>query len=82
MVAFFAESDDGSRIHIGGKEIVLNNGLHAMEEKKGEIALAAGLHPFRVEFFERTGGEGLAVSWRGPGMEKQAIPDSLLCHRP
>jgi hypothetical protein len=62
MFAFFTESDDGSRLLIGGRQVVLNDGMHAMEEKKGEIALAGGLHSIRVEFFERTGGEGLAVS--------------------
>jgi alpha-L-fucosidase len=78
MYAFFTESDDGSRLLIGGRPVVLNDGLHAMQEKRGEIALAAGLHPIRVEFFEKAGGEGLVVSYAGPRIKKQAIPDSVL----
>jgi alpha-L-fucosidase len=78
LYAFFTESDDGSRLLIGGKPVVVNDGLHGMEERRGEIPLAAGLHPLRVEFFEKTGGEGLAVSWQGPGVPKQRIPAEAL----
>src|SRR5581483_6819876 len=34
---FFTESDDGSRLWIDGKVVVDNGGLHAMEEKSGEV---------------------------------------------
>lgn len=78
LVAFFTESDDGSRLWIGGRPVVENDGLHGMEERRGEIALGAGLHPIRVEFFEKTGEEGLVVSWLGPGVPKQRIPAEAL----
>ena len=35
---FFLESDDGSRLSLGGKQIIDNGGLHAMEEKSGDIS--------------------------------------------
>jgi alpha-L-fucosidase len=82
VYAFFVESDDGSRLLIGGQEVVLNDGLHAMQEKSGEIALAEGLHPVRVEFFEKIGDAGLVVSYKGPGIPKQKIPPGRLFHRP
>ena len=47
----------------------------------GEIALKKGLHPIRVEYFEMSGGEGLAVSWQGPGVARQPIPPGVLSHR-
>ncbi len=78
LYAFFTESDDGSRLLVGGRLVVENDGLHGMEERRGEIPLEAGLHPIRVEFFEKTGGEGLAVSWLGPGLPKQKIPAGAL----
>lgn len=78
LYAFFTESDDGSRLLIGGKPVVVNDGLHGMEERRGEIPLGAGLHPIRVEFFEKSGEEGLAVSWLGPGVPKQRIPAEAL----
>ena len=75
---FYTDSDDGSRLYIGNELIVDNDGLHGMQEKEGIIALSAGLHPIRVTFFEKTGGDGLKVLYKGPGIEKQSVPDNVL----
>jgi alpha-L-fucosidase len=80
VYAFSTTSDDGSRLYIGDVLVVDNNGLHGMREAAGVIPLAAGLHPIRVGYFERTGGEGLEVAVQGPGMEKTIIPGELLFH--
>jgi len=81
VYTFFTESDDGSRLSIGDSLLVDNDGLHAMVERTGVIALEAGLHRIRVVFFEKSGGEGLNVSYAGSGIPKQAIPDSVLFRR-
>jgi alpha-mannosidase len=78
VYTFYTSSDDGSRLYIGGQEIVSNDGLHGMREKNGQIALGAGLHSLRVTFFERGGDDDLVVSWTGPGIDKQVIPPSAL----
>jgi alpha-L-fucosidase len=78
VYTFSTESDDGSRLLIGAEVVVDNDGLHGMARKKGTIALSAGLHPITVEFFEKTGGDGLTISWEGPGIARQAVPDSAL----
>jgi alpha-L-fucosidase len=75
---FFTSSDDGSRLYIGDSLVVDNDGLHGMRETRGVIALAAGLHPIRVAFFEKTGGDDLLVSYQSPRIKKQRIPDSAL----
>lgn len=80
VYTFFVRSDDGSRLRIGDTLVVDNDGLHGSVEKKGEIALAAGLHPFTVDFFDQTGSEDLRVSIQGPGMKKVPIPKALLFH--
>jgi len=80
MYTFYTESDDGSRLYIGDKVVVDNDGLHGMGEKRGLMPLEAGLHPIRVLYFERDGGEGLKVSYEGPGIKKQEIPESVLFH--
>ena len=76
VYVFFLASDDGSRLDIGNEVVVDNDGLHGMTERRGVAALAAGLHPVRVRYFNRTGDEGLALSWQGPGFAKQPVPDS------
>ena len=73
---FHIESDDGSKLYIGDQLLINNDGLHAMVEQSAPIALAAGGHAFRVEFFERGGGAGVIVRWEGPGTPKQVIPSS------
>src|SRR2546430_476624 len=44
----YTESDDGSRVFIESKLVVDNGGLHAMEEKSGEVELKAGDHDLPV----------------------------------
>jgi hypothetical protein len=51
-----------------------NDGLHGAKEVGGEIALEAGLHSVTIEFFQRTGGIVLDVSYAGPGIDKQSFP--------
>jgi len=80
VYTLYCESDDGSRLFIGDSVVVDNDGRHAMREQKGIIPLSAGLHAIRVIYFEQMGGQGLKVSYSGPGIVKQEIPDSVLFH--
>ena len=75
---FYTASDDGSRLYVGHKLVVDNDGLHGLAERKGALALARGCHPIRVYYFEKTGGDELKVSYKGPGFDKTVIPDSAL----
>ncbi len=74
-------SDDGSRLWLRDRLIVDNDGPHGAEERSGPIALAAGLHPIRIAYFNATGGAALKLSWQGPGRPKQEVPASALAHR-
>jgi alpha-L-fucosidase len=80
VYSFFTDSDDGSRLYIGDKLVVDNDGLHGMHEEEGVIALAKGLHSIKVTFFEKTGGDDLKVYFKGPGIKKQIIPGTVLFH--
>ncbi len=70
--------DDGSRITIDDTIIINHDGIHGATEAKGNIKLDAGLHRITVEYFEGAGGEELAVTWQGPGFERQPIPNTVL----
>lgn len=74
------QSDDGSRIRIGGNIVVNNDGLHGMVTARTTMPLAQGKHKLRVEFFERGGGAGLILSWAGPNRSTQVIPPEFLFH--
>lgn len=65
--AFALTSDDGSRLRIGRTVVVNNDDRHPAITRTGAIILDAGLHPFRVEYFENDGGAALSLAWRPPG---------------
>jgi hypothetical protein len=75
---FYTSSDDGSRLYIGDKLVVDNDGKHDKTEKSGTIRLAAGKHHIRVEYFDDTSSHALEVRYSGPGITKSLIPDSML----
>jgi hypothetical protein len=75
---FYTASDDGSKLYIGDLEVVNNDGPHGVEEKSGSIPLKAGVHAITVTFFEAGGGEDLFVSYEGPSVSKQNIPNDVL----
>jgi predicted phosphodiesterase len=73
---FETRSDDGSKLSIGELEVVDNDGSHAPQIRKGVVALAAGIHPIRIGYFENSSGQELQVLWSGPGVVRQPIPAS------
>jgi alpha-L-fucosidase len=80
VYSFYTDSDDGSRLYIGDTLVVDNDGLHGRQEKQGAVALSTGYHALRVLYFDKSGGDELHVSIKGPGLSKQEIPVSMLAH--
>lgn len=75
-------SDDGSKLYFNGlysqrsKALVENDGIHALWPAAGSVTItAAGLYPISISYFEKDGGENMQVYWKGPGIERQLIPD-------
>ena len=77
---FYLSSDDGSSLYIDDKLVIGHDGLHGMTEKKGAVALAAGFHSIRVEFFEKTGGDDVKLFIETMKMKKQEVPAGMLFH--
>jgi hypothetical protein len=75
---FSITSDDGSRLRIGGQLVADNDGLHGMTTRSGTVALRAGKHPVRLEFFENGGGAGFQFKWSGPSRSTQIVPAEAL----
>lgn len=78
LYAFELTSDDGAKLLLHGDAVVDHDGLHSTSAKTGHAALARGLHPFRVEYFNKTGGATLAVRVARDGGPWQALPDGWL----
>lgn len=73
IYTFYTTSDDGSALWIGDEKVVDNDGLHAAEERSGQVALKAGWHPIQVAMFEAGGSQALSVAVRPPGGSKRAV---------
>jgi signal transduction histidine kinase len=69
----------GTAVRLGTRgPVVENDGVHSTSEISGPIYLAAGRHPFRLDWFNGTGRFGLNVDYEGPGISRQRIPNAAL----
>ena len=71
---FWLTSDDGSRLWLDDTQIIDNDGSHGVTEVAGTATLAAGLHPFRLAYFECNNTASLRLEWAGPGFTRQPVP--------
>ena len=62
------------------RKLVDNDGAHGDLEKSGDKALAAGMHRFKINYFQNESGQTLQVYMKGPSLEKQIIPPSRFFH--
>ena len=80
LYQFTLLSNDGAVLLID-KQITVNmDGLHPAQDKTNEIPLKAGYHPIFVKYFQEGGTHALQVFWKGPGIAKEEIPNSVLFH--
>jgi len=77
IYTFYLSSDDGSTLQIGDRMVINYDGYHGNSEMDGQTALAKGLHPFSVKYFDGGGGKSLNILYEGPGIVKQNIPGNL-----
>ena len=73
---FYLTSDDGSEMWLDGTSLVTNYGSHGMQEMSGTRNITAGLHDFKIEFFQGGGPHGLHLKWEGPNQSKVMVPAS------
>jgi len=78
---FWLASDDGSKLYIGDKTVVDNDGDHGVITATGNINLEPGRHPIRVEYFNGGGGSWLGAWFAGPGIPRQFVDPNLLSPR-
>jgi hypothetical protein len=80
VYVFYTRSDDGSNLFIGDTKVVDNDGVHGAQERKGWIALKAGFHPIRINYWDAVWDQSLEVQYEGPGVAKQQLPAAVLFH--
>ena len=79
---FRLNSDDGSRLMLGDREVINHDGLHGADAKDGSIALEKGYHPFRIDYFEKGGGESIHFQWIPLGkMSYETVSGTKIVHQ-
>lgn len=71
---FYTTSNNGSKLLIDGALVVENTGS-GLSEVTGNICLEAGLHEFRLDFYETIGNENLSVKYESASMSKQDVSE-------
>ncbi len=77
VYTFYLLSDDGSKLIIGDKEIINNDGLHGNVELREQVYLQKGKYPFTVLFFQKAGGLELVLQYESDEISKQPLPDTV-----
>jgi hexosaminidase len=80
IYTFYLNSDDGSVLHIAGRLVVDNDGLHSPREKAGQVALQKGLHAFALDYIDGGGGGALELRYSKDGGSVQVVPARWLKH--
>ena len=77
-------SNDGVRLHIGGKRILQDPGYHNARwlDPVEFVVEQPGWYEFAVDYFQRGGKSGLQVEWTPPGGQPQIIPAAAYAHIP
>jgi len=72
---FTLDSDDGSRLTLGGGTVLDYDGIHGLGSARSvTLHLGAGRIPFRVDYFQGpVGDKGLSLSWRPVGGEPRPL---------
>lgn len=73
---FYASTDDGVVLRIGGA-YVFNDWAGGASTRSGSVALAAGEHDIRIDYYQGTGGSYARLEWDGAVL-RETVPASQL----
>jgi PA14 domain len=66
-------SDDGSQLFVDDRPVVFNAGVHGLQKAEGQIDLARGVHPIRLQYLQNGGPYALMVEWARDGERLAAL---------
>lgn len=75
---FFCESDDGSKVWLDGKQVIDNDGSHGSNTEEAFFYLDQGFHRLEVNYFQKTAGKNLKLSWETPEGQEAPLPKEIL----
>ena len=81
VYTFYLEANDGAILFINGKEIIDNDGGHRAQRLVSKIGLKKGWHPIKVDYFQQGLAKSLILTWEGPGVAFQEVPEDVLFYK-
>jgi len=63
---FSVTSDDGSKMYLGNKRVVNNDGLHAIRRMESTVRLKSSRYRIIAEYFEKMGHAAMYLKYMGP----------------
>jgi len=67
---FYIAGDDGVRLLINGKQVIIHDGIHpAGDIKEGSTQMEQGDHEFRLEYFQAAGDIAVFAAWKGANFD-------------
>ncbi|MBX7236514.1 MAG: glycosyltransferase family 39 protein [Caldilineales bacterium] len=75
---FHLDADDGVRLTVDGQMVGESLNPDTVNAIDAGLNLAAGLHPIRIDYFQRGGGKALEFFWQPPGQPFQPVAPQYL----
>jgi len=75
---FSITTDGGARLYIDGKLVIDDWANHDKRERSGTIALTAGRHDIKLDYYVVSGSAVAQLRWSSPSIAKQFIPSANL----
>jgi hypothetical protein len=76
LYTFITAADDGSRLSIGGQNIIDDWTPHGVIDQEASIQLKSGWHKICVEYFQGGGPGAISVFWSGPNMPRRLLSEA------
>ncbi len=76
IYTFYLISEDGSRLEIDGRPVILNEGRW----REARLALQKGMHRIRVDHAQVGGTPKLRLEWSGPSFTAGPVPSGAFFH--
>lgn len=72
-------TDDGVKLWLDGRLIIDNWTDHSTTDNTATVKLTAGqIYAIRMEWYDNTGGAVAQLSWEGPNLSRQTVPQGWL----
>jgi hexosaminidase len=78
VYTFWLSADQNAFLEMDGATVAMDTTARWWIQTPGRVALRTGEHPFRLLYVRQTRRAGLNLQVEGPGLERQAVPPSML----